>query len=70
MNSKYRTKSSVGSGDDERLKKSRYQEKLGEHDVQRERVVTKGKREYQRGKMIAIEEKFRRRRSDGDDGKT
>jgi len=43
MDSKYRTKSSVGSGDDKRFKKSRYQEKLGEHGVQRERVVTKGK---------------------------
>jgi len=43
MDSKYRTKSSEGSGDDERFNKSRYQEKLGEHDVQRERVVTKGK---------------------------
>jgi len=40
MDSKYRTKSSVGSGDDQ---KSRYQEKLGEHGVQRERVLTKGK---------------------------
>jgi len=33
----------IGSGDDERLKKSHYQEKLGEHGVQRERVVTKEK---------------------------
>jgi len=49
MNSKYRTKSSVGSGDDERLKKSRYQEKLGEHGVQRESVVTKGKRRVSNG---------------------
>ena len=42
MDSRYTTKSSVGSGDDELFNKSRYQEKLGEHDVQRERVVTKG----------------------------
>ena len=49
MDSKYRTKSSVGSGDDERLKKLCYQEKLGEQGVQRERVVTKGKRRVSKG---------------------
>jgi len=49
MDSEYRIKSSVGSGDDEKLKKSRYQEKLGEYVVQRESVVTKGKRRVSKG---------------------
>ena len=49
MDSEYRTKSSVGDGDDEKLKKSRYQEKLGEHIIQRESVVTKGKRRVSKG---------------------
>jgi len=49
MDSEYKTKSTVGGGDDEKLKKLRYQAKLGEHGVQRESVVTKGKRRVSKG---------------------
>jgi len=61
MESEYRTKSSVGDGDDDKLKRRRYQETLGAHVVHRESVVPKGKRIVSKGQEGSDRRKFQKR---------